>query len=345
MTTTKQPRVAVHLVSWNSRQHLPSCLQSIVTQTYPALDLLIVDNASIDGSETWLREHYPHVHMLRNTRNLGFARAHNQALLLTNTPYVVMINPDVIVQPDWVARGVAYLERHPDVGSFSGKVLRFDYSPDELREVHFSGIIDTTGLVGNRARHFFDRGSGQTDSGQYDQPESVFGFSGALVMYRRSALERVRYRDEYIDDDFFAYKDDTDLAWRLQRCGWSAWYDPQAVAYHHRTIQGQSAITDRMIAKNHRRRSALNSYYSYRNHWLMLMKNERWSTVWRDLPWISTYELKKLLFLALRRPRALKAWAEIFRLASTMRRKAKHLEQRATVDPQHVRQWFLRHTS
>lgn len=331
----------MHLVSWNSRHHLPACLQSIMTQEYQPLELLVIDNASIDGSEVWLREYYPQVHMLRNTRNLGFARAHNQGLLLTDAPYVVMVNPDIILRPDWVARAVAFLEDHPEVGSYGGKILRFDYTADELREVRFSGIIDTTGLIANRARHFSDRGSGENDNGQYDQPEPVFGFSGALVMYRRSALENLRYRDEYIDDDFFAYKDDADLSWRLQRHGWVAWYDPKSIAHHHRTIKGQSATTDRLIAKNHQRRSALNSYYSYRNHWLMLIKNERRETLWPDLLWIGWYEMKKFIFLLFRQPQALRAWSEILRLSPTMRKKSTALDRRAKRTPREVRQWFL----
>lgn len=337
------PRVAVHLVSWNSLQHLASSLDGIANQTYPAVEPLIIDNASVDGTETWLREHYPHFHLLRNTRNLGFARAHNQGILLTDAPYILMINPDVVLTTDWITRGVEYLEKNDAAGSYGGKILRFEYSPDELREVRFSDIIDSTGLAGNRARHFVDRGSHEIDRGQYDQPEAVFGFSGALVLFRRSALESIRYRDEYVDDDFFAYKDDTDLAWRLQRRGWTAWYDPLALAYHHRAIKGQSTTSDRLIAKNHRSRSTLNSYYSYRNHWLMLIKNERPNTWWRDGLWISWYELKKFIYLLIRRPAALRAWSDVLRLTPVMRRKAKALDRTAIRSAIEVRRWFLNH--
>lgn len=341
MTTNNLPRVAVHLVSWNSLQHLPASLNGMVTQTYSAIDPLIIDNASVDGTQAWLQEHYPHIHVLRNTRNVGFARGHNQGILLTKAKYVLMLNPDVIMASDWIARGVQYLEAHPEAGSYGGKLRRFDYSPDELREVRFSGIIDSTGLVGNRARHFVDRGSGEDDRGQYNHPGPVFGFSGALVLYRRSALESVRYRDEFIDDDFFAYKDDIDLAWRMQRMGWQAWYDPEALAHHHRTIKGQSLASDRLIAKNHRSRSLQNSYLSFRNHWLLLIKNENYNTWLRDGLFIVWYEIKKILFLALRRPAALRAAPDIFRIASKMRKKAKVLDHTAKVSALEVRKWFI----
>ncbi len=335
------PRVAVHIVTWNSLQHLTSCLDSVVHQRYQPLELLLIDNASVDGTEAWLREHYPHIHLLRNTRNFGFARAHNQGLRITEATYVLMLNPDVILEADWLEYGVRYLEAHPEAGSFGGKLRRFEYSPDELREVQFSDIIDTAGLQGNRARHFIDRGSGAKDTGQFDQDQSVFGFSGACVLFRRSALESVRYHDEYIDDDFFAYKDDADLAWRLQRLGWVAWYDHRALAYHHRTIQGQSVVTDRLIARNHRSRSALNSYYSYRNHWLMLLKHERLATLWRDGLWIGWYELKKSIFLLARRPTTLRAWRDIWRLQRRMKKKAAVLDQQSKRTALDVRAWFV----
>lgn len=334
--------VAVHIVSWNSLQHLPGCLDSIVHQQHQPIELLVIDNASVDGTESWLREHYPHIHLLRNTRNLGFARAHNQGLRITESPYVLMLNPDVILEPEWLTHGVRYLESHPEAGSFGGKLRRFEYSPDELREVRFSDIIDSTGLQGNRARHFVDRGSGTKDTGQYDHDQFVFGFSGACVLFRRRALESVRYKDEYIDEDFFAYKDDTDLAWRLQRQGWTAWYDHRALGYHHRTVQGQSLITDRLIARNHRSHSAVNSYYSYRNHWLMLIKHERAATLWRDGPWIGWYELKKFIFLLIRRPIVLRAWRDVWRLQKRMNMKAAFLDHQSKRSAMDIRKWFLK---
>ncbi len=338
---SSNPIVAIHIVTWNHLRHLRTCLAAVFAQTYTPLKTLLVDNASVDGVEHWLLEHYPQLHTLRNTRNLGYARAHNQALRLSSTPYVLFLNPDVILQSDWIERGVRYLETHPEVGVFGGKLLRYNYSNDDLQEPQFSDIIDSTGLQGSRSRHFVDRGSGQTDHGQYDQAEKVFGFSGACGLYRRSALESIRFQQEYIDEDFFAYKDDIDLAWRLQRCGWSAWYDPKAVGYHHRTIKGQSKTADLLIAKNHRSRSLQNSYYSFRNHWLLLAKHERPATWWRDGLWIIWYELKKIVFLMLSRPRALRAIPDALRSWRKLELKGKNLDEHATLSVLEVRQWFV----
>lgn len=135
--------------------------------------------------------------------------------------------------------------------------------------------------------------------------------------------------------------DDIDVAWRLQRMGWSARYDGTAVAYHHRTIRGQSAISDKLIALNYRSRSRFNSYYSYRNHWLLLSKNETWSTVWRDLPWMAWYELKKFIYLFFTRLGSLRGLFDAMKLRSTMRAKAAVIAKQAKRPALEVRRWFL----
>ncbi len=338
---TEPSRVSVHMVTWNSRTHLPASLPALMAQHYRPMDVMIVDNGSVDGTVTWLEEHYPQLHVLRNTRNLGFCRAHNQALRLTDAPYVLLLNPDVVLEPDWLQRGINFLESHPTYGSFGGKLRRFNYSPDELKEVQTSDVIDSTGLQAHRSRHVVDRGSGESDRRQYDQAGDVFGHSGACGLFRRSALESIRFHDEYLDDDFFAYKDDIDLAWRLQRRGWLSWYDPLALGWHHRHIQGLSSTSDRLIARHHRTRDRFNSFYSYRNHWLCLIKNERWSSGWRDAPWIIVYEAKKIVYLLWQQPQALSGLAGAWRLHRRMKAKAKLIDRHAKQTPLDIRQHFF----
>lgn len=330
------------MVTWNSITHIPTSLEALLgSSVAERLTTMIVDNASVDGTVPWLEERYPQIHLLRNTRNLGYCRAQNQALRLTESDYVLAINPDVVVTPEWIQRGLDWLSAHPDYGSYGGKTLRFSYTSDELKEVVHSGIIDSTGLRVQRSRHTVDRGAGEQDAGQFDSPGDVFGFSGAIVLYRRRALDSILWRDECFDADIFAYKDDLDISWRLQRRGWKAYYDPSAVAYHYRQIKGISATSDKLIAKNHRSRSKFNSYYSYRNHWLVLMKNETWSTLWRDFPWIFFYEFKKFVFLTLTGQPSFAALRSAFALWPLMRQKAKmirHQAQRSSLDIR--QQWF-----
>lgn len=323
--------------------HLPTCLDALMKQTYPDVEIMIIDNASVDGTVTWLEEQYPHLHLLRNTRNLGFSRAHNQAIRLNKAPYVLMLNPDVIIEPDWIERGVAWLEAQPEYGSFGGKLLRYTYSQDELTTVVPTTMIDTTGLLVARSRHVIDRGSGDMDTGQYDQPQDVFGHSGACVLFRRSALEDVRWKDEYLDEEFFAYKEDVDIAWRLQRLGWASRYDPAAVGHHHRHVRGQSKTGDVLLAKSHRGRQRFLSWYSYRNHLLMLFKLETRATFWRDMIWIVGREGKKFGYYLVTAPGILRAWGHVLRRAPVLRQQRKLLARQTKQSPLAIRQkYFLK---
>lgn len=335
------PPVSIHIVTYNSRMHLPTCFDALVKQTFPNIQIMVVDNASVDGCVTWMEEYYPHIHVLRNTRNLGFSRAHNQALRLTQSPYVLVLNPDVMIEPDWIARGVDFLEHHPTYASFGGVLMRYTYSADELSTPTLSDIIDSTGLLGSRSRHFVDRGSGEHQRGQFDQAGDVFGHSGACVLFRRAALEKVRWQNEYFDDDFFLYKEDIDLAWRLQRAGWTSWYDPLARGYHHRHLQGLSKSSDALLAKNHRSRTKFLAWHSYRNHWLMLLKLETRPTFWRDAPMILWYEWKKFLFLLFTQPSTLRALGAVIRLSPTIRKKRLAIRHQTTCSNTVIRQLFF----
>ena len=337
-TSTK---VSVHIVTWNSNVHLRTCFHALDEQTSKEWSLMVVDNASLDGTVKWLHEHYPATPVLKNTRNLGFSRAHNQAILLTQSAYILVMNPDIVLEPEWIARAVTWMDEHPEFGAIGGKTLRYTYSNDELNEVQQSGIIDSTGIKMLRSRHVIDRGTGQSDVGQFEVGEDVFGLSGACVMFRRQALEQARYKDEYFDDNFFAYKEDVDLAWRLQRLGWRARYESSLRAFHHRHIRGVAASSDALIARNHRSRTSHMSYLSYRNHWLMLLKNERWATFWRDGLYIVWYELKKSIFLLFVSPTALRGLGDVLRLQRLMKKKATLLDHRATVTTLAVRQAYF----
>lgn len=335
-----KPLVSIHIVAWNGMTHLPSCLQSVMAQTYQPMTTMIVDNGSADTTVAWLASEYPQVHLLRNPRNLGFCRGHNQALRITESPYVLCLNQDVVLTPDWISRAVAILENRPDVGAVGGKVLRYSYSDEELKSVVTSGIIDSAGLQIFRSRHVIDRGSGQDDTGQYDAAEAVFGLNGACVLYRRKALESIRWRDEYFDEDFFAYKDDVDIARRLLRMNWVSWYDGSLVAYHHRTIRGQSKTGNINIAKNFLRRDRINATFSYRNHWLVAMKHETFRSLWPDLPWVLWYELRKAVFLLVTKPATLAGGFSAWRLWPTMKTKAKLLSHVAPQSATVIRQWW-----
>ncbi len=334
-------RISIQLVSWNGIVHLPSCLRSIEAQTLKPKRLLIVDNGSVDETVRWLQANAPTAYVLRNNRNLGFCRGHNQAFRLANTPYVLCLNQDIVLDPQWLDRAVQIMDDHPEVGALGGMTVRSDYDENSLTGIKDSGIIDSTGLVVYRSRHAVDRDSGTARDTCHRPAGSVFGLNAACIVYRMAALESIRYQDEYFDDDFFAYKDDIDTSWRLRRAGWECWYDPRLIAFHHRTIRGEQSVSSLQIARQHRRRKQVNAWFSYRNHLLLLIKNETRATFWRDAAWILWYEFRKAGYLLVTQPRALTAWRDILKLRTNMRRKAKTIRTTARCTPMQIRTWFL----
>ena len=224
--------VLISIVTWNSRSVLPHCLASLETQTYRNTSIVIIDNASTDGTLEFLAAHYPHIPVIKNTTNRGFAAAQNQGIqYLATSSYVLVLNPDVILTPNYLISLVAIMEQNQKTAGITGQLLRFKFEGDTVVKTN---IIDSEGLEMLPTRHVRERNAGSLTTNS--SPHAVWGISGACALYRMSALEDVKQNEEYFDQDFFCYKEDVDISWRMQRKGWSFLYMPCAQAYHARGI-------------------------------------------------------------------------------------------------------------
>ncbi|MFA9430075.1 glycosyltransferase [Egicoccus sp. AB-alg2] len=231
--------MAALVVSWNAAAQLPACLASLDAQDHDDLEVVVVDNASSDGTEAVLAaaerdtgRRHP-LQVVRNRTNRGFTGAVNDGLAMVDADAVLFCNVDVDLAPTLVSRCVEVLARHADVGSVQPKLLRTVRAPDG------AAVIDTTGHVLTAARLLQNRGEGERDVGQHEQPGEVFGVSGAVALHRRTMLDDVAWRlpdgrREVLTEDLFAYFDDVELDWRARLLGWRAWYEPTAVGWHER---------------------------------------------------------------------------------------------------------------
>lgn len=334
------PHVSINIVAWNGMQFIPDLLESIYAQTYGDFSVLMVDNGSSDRVEAFVRERYPQVVLLRNARNLGFAPAHNQAIRYAvehwgdedlSDRFVLVTNQDAIFSPTFLEEIVRAARANPEIGSFQGKLLRaFTENPQDeaLKETVRSERIDSTGLLPRRDRTVSDRGAGEMDTGQYDQFTDIFGPTGALALYRASALQDARYRDEFFDQDFFSYKEDADLAWRLRQLGWGSRYVPEAVAHHYRGMYGKERMGWLERIRNRRGKSPIRNWYSTRNHVLLLVKNLGFWNGLLALPWILWFELRRFAYVLLFEPRTLGAYASAALLVPSMLRKRSWLRNK-----------------
>jgi GT2 family glycosyltransferase len=178
----------------------------------------VVDNGSTDGTAEYLADAWPWVDAVWLGENRGFAAAANAGIRAADTPFVGLINNDVELDPGWVGRMLSTLASHKEAGYATGKMLSF----------YDRNVIDDTGTVFTWYATSWNRGKGQRDTGQYDEPGYVFGACAGAALYRREAFSTVGLFDE----DFFAYAEDTDWSFRAQLRGIRCRYAPGAVSYH-----------------------------------------------------------------------------------------------------------------
>jgi GT2 family glycosyltransferase len=243
--------LSVIIPNWNGAHHLPICLDALRAQTLPSIEVIVVDNASTDGSRKLLATQYPDVRVIALPENRGFTGACNAGMEAAGGEYVALLNNDTEADPAWAQTVVDTFERWPDAGLVASKMLLFN-ARDRF---HTAG--DFYRIDGR----LVNRGVWQYDEGQYDQEEYVFSACGGSSAYRQSMLAEIGL----LDDDFFFSCEDMDLAWRAQLAGYRCVYAPDAVVYHHlaSTGGGQTA-----------------SYYDGRNTIWLLVKNYP-SGLWR----------------------------------------------------------------
>ncbi len=348
-------RISVHIVAWNHARVLVDALESLRAQTFRDFTVTVVDNASTDGSSEVVRAHFPEATILRNFKNLGFSHAHNQAIELARNRwsdddkkgrssidrYALVMNPDIILTPDFLENLTRAVDGRAHVGSACGKLLKVYPRLEESLDPRFSDMLDSAGMRMRRDRRAADRGAGEKDGTAYAEATEIFGASGALALYRAEAIDALREADgEFFDEDFFAYKEDVDAAWRLRLLGWSALFAPTAVAYHYRGTGGSEKAGLFELFKRRRGRSPLVNRLSTRNHLLLLAKNDDWTSQLLHLPWIIAHEIGKFLATIIFSPRALGAYFEALALLPKMWKKRGALRKRRKATAKEIRKWF-----
>src|SRR5437016_9677772 len=204
--------VSVTIVTYNSGRFIKRCLESVLEQKYQNLEVVIVDNASTDGTVDILEQFAETCRIYYNDANLGFAAAQNQAIALAQGEWVLTLNPDVLLLPNFIHALVEAGQVDPKVGSVCGKLLTiratFDLPVEQL--------VDSTGIYFTPMLRHLDRGSQEPDKGRFLNFEYVFGATAAAALYRRKMIDDISIQGEFFDSDFFVYREDADVAWRAQ---------------------------------------------------------------------------------------------------------------------------------
>ncbi len=265
--------VDAFIVLHNHAHTLRATVAALAAQTLPPDRIVVVDNDSADNSLALAQELMRPLpaEVVGWQENRGFAAAANEAIRRTAAPWILALNPDCRLAPGYIEALLAAAARDERVGAGTGLLLRANGG-----ELTPSEMVDSAGMVVTAAGRHFDRGSGRSARASWQRPAWVFGASGAAALYRRAALEDVAYpAGEVFDETFFAYREDADLAWRLQRRGWRCLYWPQSRAWHARGLKPELA----------RRGTEAINRHSVRNRFLLRWSNADWR--WRLVcfPW------------------------------------------------------------
>lgn len=318
--------VSVTLVTYNSGRFIKKCLESVLSQGYPALEIIVIDNASTDGTLDILEQFTDRCRVVFNDENSGFAAAQNQAIGMSRGEWVLTLNPDVLLLPGFVEKLVDAAQVHPRIGAVCGKLLTIKAS-FELPE---KATIDSTGMYFTPMLRHLDRGSQQPDNGEYSNFEYVFGATGAAALYRREMIDDVAMDGEFFDNDFFVYREDADVAWRHQLLGWRCLYTPHARAYHVRNV----------LPGNRRALPASINMHSVKNRFLMRIKNMTWDLYRRNWFPILVRDLVVIGACLVREHSSLKAFWAVLRNWKKFREKRAEIMSRRRVSDEYMASWF-----
>lgn len=211
-------KVSVVVPNWNGMRFVGMCLDSLAKLDFEDYEVIVVDNGSADGSREMIEEQYPDVKLLKLPDNMGFAIACNEGIKASNAEYIVLLNNDIEVTPDWLRELYEGMERHPECGMGTTKMMFLDQ-----RDVFYN-----TGDLFHSWSAGGGRGQGEKDVGQYEKEDYVFGACAGAGIYRREFFNQVGLFDE----DFFIFAEDVDLNMRGQLQGLKAVYLPKAKVYH-----------------------------------------------------------------------------------------------------------------
>ena len=318
--------VSVTIVTFNSGRFIKRCLESVLAQRYRHKEIIVIDNASDDGTVDILEQFEDRCRVVYNSENVGFAAAQNQAIALSTGEWVLTLNPDVLLLPNFIEALINAGSIDPRIGTVCGKLLTMTAGFD----IPAKPVVDSTGIYFNPMLRHLDRGSQEVDNGHYLQYEFVFGATAAAALYRREMIDDISLSGEFFDADFFVYREDADVAWRAQLMGWKCIYAPYARGYHVRKV----------LPGNRRALPPEINMHSVKNRFLMRIKNISADLYWRNFVSITARDIVVVMCCLLWEHTSLRAF---WFLAKNWRRvvaKRRLIQQYQRVDHAYIASWF-----
>lgn len=339
------PLVSINIITYNSQKYINDCLGSVLNQTYPNLETLIIDNASTDNTINYLKKipEKLNLKIIFNKKNIGFSAGHNQGIKNSQGDFILCLNPDVALDKDFVKKAIEAIQKDDKIAAVQGKLLRWNTGnpiSNNFNDYSISKMIDTSGLAIFKNRRIINIRQGQIDEKRFEEIEEIFGADGAAPVYRRKALEDIKINNEYFDEDFFCYKEDVDLAWRLRLYGWKTIYQPNSIALHDRTSGESTTLSYVGIIKERLKINKFSKYLAFKNQRLMQIKNEQIWLLIKHLPWFLPKEITSWIYVLIFEKYTWKAIKDLFKQMPNAFRKRKIIMSKKRINICEIEKWF-----
>lgn len=322
------PRVAVQIALYRSSRDLPTVLASLKEQTFKDWGLYLYENscdaAEVEKEKRLLDENGIPYQWIIGATNTGFS-AHNHLLKLHEAEFVFVLNDDAYLDSRCLEALVRRMDAEPTCAAATGIVYRWTVPSSERQVLNDDTVVDTAGLEYRSLANVVDVCAGQSRvvcGERINAPRALFGVSGAVALYRRSAYLDVSPEGCLYDPSFFMYKEDTELALRLLRKGYTSWFEPEAISFHRRAIKEESRSRFDRI-REERRRPAHLRVQMYRNQWMIYVYHASFSLGMKDLVKSFFHETARAMLVFVASPRVFCiAWLKILGdLSSAVRRR------------------------
>lgn len=246
MDMTEQPELGIVIVNFNTREDLRNCLSSIYgSKQNTQFEVWVVDNNSTDYSSEMIQRDFPLVKLIRNNQNTGFARGNNLAISRMKNPFVLLLNPDTIVNEHAFDKTIEFLKADDRAGMVTCKLVKADGTLDLACRRSFPSAFDgfcrATGLskLFPYSKLFARYNLTYLDENEVNEVDAV---NGAFMMVKREAIEVVGL----LDEDYFMYMEDLDWCFRFKKNGWKTYYVPDSRVVHLKGNSGKKS-SERMI--------------------------------------------------------------------------------------------------
>ena len=292
-------KLVISIVTWNSASSIENCIKSILEQSYSGFKLIIVDNASKDETANVIKSFRDdRIEFVQKQDNTGFCGGHNYSIANSDSEYVLLVNPDIIMSTDYVERALAVIRSENKIGTVCGLLLQSDASDQNC-------LIDSAGIEMKRSGIMKMRFNGERLSDVELSRVVVFGADGALPLYSRDMINDISYQGRFFDEMFFAHKEDWDVSWRSNIYGWKTIFCSNCVAVHPRHFKPGSLKLRSEI-------SGSIKFHSVKNQLILILKNESLSSFLKNIFYVIPRQFTILIYILLFERTSLEAYRFIF---------------------------------